>query len=139
MKRSLGSRTMGRAALIAATAAALSCPAGASAATINADITADVYAADGHCSLREAIKSANDDAVPFAGAGECSPGSGADTVALPAGTFTLARAGNDDTDLLGDLDVLGTTLTIAGAGAASTKIDAAQIDRVLDVQAGRIA
>ena len=38
---------------------------------------------DGQCSLREAIAAANlDDEFPFTGSGECTPGSGADTIVL---------------------------------------------------------
>lgn len=44
------------------------------AATIAVTTTADTVAADGACSLREAILSANGSAIP-AGAGECAPGS----------------------------------------------------------------
>ncbi len=113
---------------------------GASAATIAVTVGDDVLAADGQCSLREAITAANNDSAPFAGAGECVPGSGADTVVLPAGSFKLTLAGaKDDSNAIGDLDVLGTELTIAGAGAALTTIDANALDRAIDVRTGRNA
>jgi CSLREA domain-containing protein len=59
----------------------------ARASTINVDTTADAVAADGQCSLREAITAANTDAVANPGAGECAAGQGADTVELGAGTW----------------------------------------------------
>ncbi len=60
---------------------------------------------DADCSLREAIGAAN---AAF----------GADTVELPAGTYTLNLAGAGE-DATGDLDITG-DLTINGAGAAAT-------------------
>jgi CSLREA domain-containing protein len=113
-------------------------PTAAQAATIAVDIEVDTVAADGHCSLREAITSANTDTPPFAGAGECAAGVGLDVVTLPAGHFTLSRSGaQDDTNVNGDLDVLGAGLTVRGQGAAGTTVDANRIDRVFDVPTGR--
>ncbi|TMK26859.1 MAG: CSLREA domain-containing protein, partial [Actinobacteria bacterium] len=108
------------------------------ATTIQVDTTKDVVEADGHCSLREAITAANTDtATP--GAGECSAGSGANTVLLPAGKYDLTRAGTgDDLNQTGDLDIAN-PLTIAGAGASATIIDANHIDRVLQVLPARVA
>lgn len=109
---------------------------GASAATINVDVRDDVVSNDGRCSLREAISSANGDSAPFSAAGECQSGSGADTVVLAAGApFTLTGAARDNANASGDLDVTS-TVTVRGAGAAATTIDAAGVDRVLDVLAG---
>lgn len=81
----------------------------------------------GDCSLREAVL-ANDPAA-----------AGADTVRLPAGTFTLTRVGaNNDTGATGDLDVTQ-ELTIVGAGADSTVIDASALgDRGLHVLGARL-
>jgi CSLREA domain-containing protein len=112
----------------------------AHAATIAVTTTADAVAADGLCSLREAITSANTDSAPFAGAGECPPGDAIDKITLGAGNYVLTRGGTgeDDNDT-GDLDILGTGLTIEGAGAAVTSIDANHIDRVLEVRPGRLA
>jgi CSLREA domain-containing protein len=84
-----------------------------------------------HCSLREAILAANNDS-PFAG---CPAGSGADTINLSIGTYTLSIAGtNEDANTCGDLDI-SQDLTIHGQGP-DTIIDAAYIDRVLDIQSG---
>lgn len=82
----------------------------------------------GDCSLREAVLAANDPAA-----------AGADTVRLPAGTFTLTRVGaNNDTGATGDLDVTQ-ELTIVGAGADSTVIDASALgDRGLHVLGARL-
>ncbi len=75
---------------------------------------------DADCSLREAIIAAN-----------ANPG--ADTITLPADTYTFTIAGaGEDLAATGDLDITD-DLTINGAGMASTMIDAAQLDRVFDV------
>src|SRR2546422_794439 len=67
---------------------------------------------DGVLSFREAVLAAN-----------ASPK--ADTINLPAGTYTLALAGaGEDHAATGDLDIKG-DLTISGAGAEQTTIDAA--------------
>src|SRR5947208_11529776 len=49
-------------------------------------------AANGACTLRAAVMQANFTA-------------GADNIILPAGTYTLTRAGDDDAAVLGDLDI----------------------------------
>ena len=108
----------------------------AGAATITVDSTADDLSLgpNGTCTLREAIIAANTDA-PVDG---CAAGGGADTVVLPAGTYFLSipvRSGTQDTPGTGDLDVAG-YLTIEGAGADSTIIDAQQLSRVLDLGPG---
>ncbi|MBI4498413.1 MAG: hypothetical protein HY689_10985, partial [Chloroflexi bacterium] len=84
------------------------------------------------CTLRAAIMEAN--ALP-----------GDDTITLPAGTYTLTIAGQDeDGTTTGDLDITD-NLTITGAGAASTIIQACDaganpdctgIDRVFHVLTG---
>lgn len=64
---------------------------------------------------------------------------GNDTINLPAGTYRLGVTGIDENfAYTGDLDVTDTSgsLTIFGAGAGTTFIDAATIDRVFDVFAG---
>lgn len=83
-------------------------------------------ACDADCSLREAVIAAN-------------ASGGADTIQLPAGSYDLtiadAVAGTDeDAAATGDLDVAAGGLTIQGAGAATTSIDATGLgNRVLHV------
>jgi CSLREA domain-containing protein len=79
----------------------------------------------GNCTLRAAIIEAN--ALP-----------GADTITLPAGTYVLTIPGiNEDAAATGDLDITG-DLNINGAGAVTTTIDGAGLDRVLHVRAGNV-
>ena len=105
----------------------------ASAADIDVDSTADAVADDGTCSLREAISAANEDTASGGQPGECAEGAGADMVLLPAGIYTLSRAGaSEDANGTGDLDLAG-DLTLAGSGALTAEIDAGELDRVIDV------
>jgi CSLREA domain-containing protein len=115
----------------------------ADAALITVDDTADELNSDGDCSLREAIRAANLDAVVDG----CAAGSGADTITVPAGTYTLMISGADeDAAAAGDLDIAD-DVTINGAGAGSTIIEACDstmgpcmaIDRVFDAQAGTVS
>ena len=71
--------------------------------TITVTTTDDELNGDGDCSLREAIQAANTDSA----VDSCPAGSDADTVVLPAGTYTLTS---------GDLDV-SSEITINGAAA----------------------
>ncbi|MEO1134727.1 MAG: hypothetical protein AAFX40_18750, partial [Cyanobacteria bacterium J06639_1] len=93
-------------------------------ATLTVDSTADVVdAADGATTLREAIIAAN-------GTTE------ADVITLGAGTFELAIAGaGEDASATGDLDITS-NITIRGAGAGVTIIDANSLDRVFEVLPG---
>ncbi len=76
-------------------------------------------AAGGACTLRAAIQEANQNAS-------------ADLIELPAGTYTLTIAGNDATAAMGDLDIRN-PVSIVGAGADVTIIDAAGLDRVFEI------
>lgn len=63
-----------------------------------------------------------------------------DNIDLPAGTYTLSIPGADeDAAATGDLDITHSgaagSLTITGAGAGTTTIDAAGLDRVFHVLA----
>jgi len=94
----------------------------AQAATFTVTKTADSNdgACDTDCSLREAIIAAN-----------TTPG--ADTIILPAGSYTLTIGGdNEDSGATGDLDITD-SVTMTGAGATSTIIDANVLDRVFDL------
>lgn len=102
------------------------------AATIAVTTVDDELNADGDCSLREAIESANTDTAVDA----CPAGAGADTIVLPAGMYVLSIAGTgEDANATGDLDI-SADLTINGAGHTSTIIDGGGIDRVLEVRPG---
>jgi Ca2+-binding RTX toxin-like protein len=126
-----------RLACAAVSAVVLALPAGAGANTITVDSTADGVVA-GACTLRSAVTSANS-GLP--GASSCAAGSvevggvgsDADTIVLPAGTYVLAGAAGDDANVGGDLDVTK-SLALEGAGAGTTTIDAADLDRAVDVQ-----
>lgn len=97
---------------------ALAGPAMAGSTVINVTKTADTNdgTCDQDCSLREAIVRANT--------------SGADEIAVPAGTYKLTIAGSDeDLAATGDLDIR-TSVIIRGAGARETIVDGGGIDRV---------
>ncbi|MGE3886220.1 MAG: choice-of-anchor Q domain-containing protein [Vicinamibacterales bacterium] len=106
-------------------------------ATINVTTTADGVEGNGNCTLREAIIAANTDSA----VDTCPAGSGADTIALPPGTYVLSRAGpREDAAATGDLDITS-ELTIAGPGRVVTTLDGgsrreALGDRVLHVLPG---
>jgi CSLREA domain-containing protein len=100
-------------------------PSVARAATISVTTTTDNLSVNGDCSLREAIMAANTDAV----VDSCGAGSGADTIILPAGPYTLSIPGGEDGNASGDLDITA-DLTISGAGAATAIVDGGALDRV---------
>ena len=56
------------------------------AATITVNSNLDTVADDGACTLREAITSANSDTASGVSVGECTAGSGSDTIAFSIGT-----------------------------------------------------
>jgi len=105
------------------------------AATIVVDSIADDLdqGPNGNCTLREAIVAANGNAaVDACPAGDAGPAT-TDVVVLPAGTYTLAIAGaGEGAALTGDLD-LTDELSIQGAGARATVLDAAGLDRAFEV------
>src|SRR5262245_44631465 len=63
----------------------LAVAAGARAATITVNSTADAAVNDGNCTLREAILAANSDTAVDG----CAAGNGPDVVIVPAGTYGL--------------------------------------------------
>jgi hypothetical protein len=131
-------------ALLCSTFAALMPATAVRAATFTITSTADVIANDGVCTLREAIIATNTQAASGAAAGECPAGTGADTITLPAGTYTLTiRGEHEDNAATGDLDIKS-NLTIQGEDYSTTIIQASAtspgnaIDRVLDIFAGSV-
>lgn len=102
----------------------------AHAAIITVNTTDDELNNDGDCSLREAIRSANLDTAVDA----CSAGSGADTINISPGIYTLTINGtSEEAAVTGDLDITN-DLTIAGIRASATIIDGGNIDRVFDIR-----
>ncbi|HEY6730858.1 MAG TPA: choice-of-anchor Q domain-containing protein [Solirubrobacterales bacterium] len=103
-------------------ALALIAPAPALAATFTVNTTADTTVAGGcttdpACSLRDAISRAGESADTE------------DTVVVPAGNYSVSN---------GELSVFGAgTVTIRGAGARNTVIDAHQTSRVFNLEADR--
>jgi len=94
--------------------------------TVDDDLN-DGIAADsqGNVSLRAAVMQANADA-------------GADIIVLGPGTFTFDIAGDgENMAVTGDLDIRD-DLTIIGAGANQTIIDADQLDRVFHILQGQV-
>ena len=105
----------------------------ANAATFVVTKTADTAdgTCDADCSLREAITAANALA-------------GADIITLPAGTYTATLTGaTDNTNVAGDFDI-NSEITINGAGAATTIVQAAAtrgtaVERVFHLRATGVA
>ena len=83
--------------------------------------------AGGVCTLRAAIQEAN-------------RLSGTHVITLPAGTYVLAIAGsNESAAATGDLNIAtGKNITINGASAATTIIDANRIDRAFESTGGNL-
>ena len=119
-------RRLGGAALLAA--ALVAAPLGAT--TISVTSTQDALSNNGLCTLREAVIAANTNAPSGGVSGECPSGSSgvADTIVLPAGTFTLTRSGSESPFSLeaaiGDLDITQ-SVAIQGQGTAATTVSAA--------------
>src|SRR5260370_10779675 len=96
--------------------------AGAEAATFTVNTTNDTSDADladgicadinGKCSLRAAIMQANYTNVIGT----------SNTIIVPAGVYKLTRPGDDDSAVIGDLDI-AQTMTIQGAGSSPTIVD----------------
>jgi CSLREA domain-containing protein len=100
---------------------------------ITVNTTNDEVDQSADCSLREAVISANTDTAVDG----CGTGSGADEIVFAPevvpGIFILAIVGSgEDAAATGDLDITD-DLTISGAGASNTVIDADQIDRAFHI------
>ena len=136
-RASTSSKVLRKLGLLMAVACLMALATSASAATFTVNSTVDsvdVNPGDGscadslgRCTLRAAIMEAN-------------ASSSANTINVPAGTYTLTLGGADDEFNVdgaeqgtGDLDILNNDLTINGAGAGLTIIDGGGIDRVFDV------
>ena len=122
---------------LAVASLALAVPASAPALPIDVTTTADEYLSGPSCSLREAVRAASTDAV----VGGCPAGEPAavDEVRLGAGTYALSRPGaGEGLNATGDLDADTASGPIALVGPASGQatIDAAHLDRAIDVIGG---
>ena len=122
---------------LAAVAAAVAMTSPARAGAIAVTTTLDEHNNQPPCSLREAIRSANNDLA----IGGCAAGSGPDTITLPPGTYILGIANvapitDEQNAQTGDLDIQA-DLSIVGTDAATTIVDgngAALADRVFDIR-----
>ncbi len=105
----------------------------AHAATITVDNGVVAIADDGDCSLPEAIINANNDSQLYASAGECAPGSGADTITLSGGTYTLTTVDNTAYYSDNGLPLIDSDITIDGNGATIERDGAAPDFRIMAV------
>ncbi len=92
-------------------------PAGATTITVTTDLDAD--AADGFCSLREAILAANDDLAHY----ECPAGSGADRIVFSLALPAILNASSD-------LPAITETVAIRGPGVNQLTIDGLTLNRL---------
>ena len=124
------------AASVSAGLVALLLPAAIPAASIKVTTTADEFGGPGGtgCALREAVKAANTN-QNFGGCKRNGSGN-ADTIKPQGGQlYQDSRAGVDDTNATGDLDIKGkTTIEVRGQGRAT--LDGNNLDRVIDVLDG---
>ena len=103
---------------------ALALPAGAGASSMTVTLTSDEFGTGSFCSLREAVESANANA-DFGGCTRTGTGN-KDVILLEAGeSYVRSRAGIDDTNENGDLDITGNTVfkVVGAAGARNAPTD----------------
>ena len=113
----------------------------AHAATLTVTDPVDANSGAVSCTLRDAIAEINTAGVAPSSCGNSGGAYGTtDTIFIPAGiyTITIAPDGTPDDNADGDFDIIK-TVTIQGAGAATTIIDGANIDRVFHATVGNIA
>jgi CSLREA domain-containing protein len=114
---------------------ALAVGTGRADSTITVNSFGDRIANDGECTLREAVRSANEDKAGSK-EGECTAGSGADTIVLPPGVYLLDRSdsGSEDASTTGDLDVASKiTIVAEGPGLSVIEADPEFANRLLHV------
>jgi CSLREA domain-containing protein len=118
-------------ATAAITAAML--PAAAAATDFNVNTASDMSADDGNCTLREAVTAANTNAAVGPNMGNDCPAGEAtlDRVQLdPGATYARISGVVDDSNVAGDLDVVGTgPVSIEGTGSPAPTIDCNDNDR----------
>jgi CSLREA domain-containing protein len=109
------------------------CSATAHASVTVTTTTDELTAANGNCSLREAITLLDGDDTTARGCTNTAADPTTINVPAKADPYKLTIHGTtNDTNTTGDLD-LYRDMTIAGAGAASTVIDGDNADRVFDI------
>ncbi len=115
----------------------------ASSYSIGVTTTTDEYdvTLNSTCSLREAVKTANN-AADFGGCTRViGDGSGADTILLPSGTYTLTLTGwGEDFDATGDLDIRN-SMSISSTGATHPIVrggDLGWADRIFHIVTGNV-
>jgi CSLREA domain-containing protein len=130
-----------RTALLGVLALALISAPGAGAATITVNSTGDdppnAGGIDGDCTLREAVEAATGNASQD----QCTAGSSGslDTIDFSVATVTLDEPGiGEDSNTSGDIDLAPDAGGLAIDGGAGVTVDAAAIDRVLDVLSGAV-
>jgi hypothetical protein len=102
----------------------------ATAATITVTTNNPNVAADGQCSLIEAIVNANNDAATYP---DCAAGSGADTIVLPANANVTLSAVDNTTFGPTGLPLITSRITIEGNGATIARQANASPLRLLTV------
>jgi CSLREA domain-containing protein len=95
----------GSGGLLVVSLLALALSASARAGTISVTTNFDQLNGTAPCSLREAVNTANQD-VNGGGCTDVNPAA-ADTIRLGGGDYNLSRAGVEDANASGDLDVAG--------------------------------
>ena len=125
-------------------AAWLIAPSGASAGNIHVTQLNDGYNDNnGVCSLREAISAAQGNGSFDNLACDAGNDDNADVIIIPSSnTIPLTREGIDDTNVNGDLDVIGfnpgdNTLTIRSSGAVRAGIDASALGDIVPANGDR--
>ncbi|HEY1269315.1 MAG TPA: right-handed parallel beta-helix repeat-containing protein [Candidatus Binatia bacterium] len=119
------------AASVAGAALLLALSQNTQAATITVNTNIPRIAADGKCSLVEAIINANNDAATHP---DCTAGSGADTIVLPAASVHTVPAIYDNT-YGARLPAVRSQITIAGNHSRITRKKGKSVSRLLTVAA----
>lgn len=134
-KRATAGRVTAASTVIAAGLLICATATAAAGGEITVTTTTDELNVDGDCSLREALVAANTNS----GVDDCAAGAdGQDTIVLRPVTYRLTIPGRgEDASETGDLDVTESAQLIGGSSAgARARVDAAGLDRVLDVRPG---
>jgi len=115
---------------------------------IKVNITGDILANDGKCSLREAVIAANTNKPSGSKTGECQAGKGdtMDTILLTPGVvYTMTRNSTSENNALdGDLDIKNNkaltdlTIQVKNNGKTTIRQNAKTDDRVFEILGGKV-